>query len=102
MCDVSCVDTKSREYTLASRWRMKERESTILSTPVSEFFPNMGGRQVKKISYDGVAFGTGGQTRKRMPSTQPYQRGTPNDDRSQREVRVVVYQVKNSGEHLDL
>ena len=51
---------------------MKEREPTILFTPFTEFLPNMGGRQVKKISYDGVAFRTRRQARTRTMSTQSH------------------------------
>ena len=49
---------------------MKEREPTILSTPSTKFLPNVGGRQVKEITHDGVTFRTGRQFRTRAPSGQ--------------------------------
>ena len=49
VCDVSCVHTKPREHTLASRWGMEEREPTILFTPVTGFLPNVVGGKSRRF-----------------------------------------------------
>lgn len=38
-----------------------ERELTILFTPGTEFLPKVGGRQVKEVTHDRVAFWAGRQ-----------------------------------------
>ena len=81
---------------------MKKRERTVLFTPGTPLLPSMGSGQVKEITHDRQAFGTGREMRTRAPASQAHECGTPENNRSQGDVRVAVYHVENGSDRFHL